>query len=69
MKKLRIIMYQKPLGIPISHRDTEEMAQFKPDFICFPEYFFVMHRRGNHGQTKHNQSPTKKENYDSFKIP
>ncbi len=56
MKKLRVILYQKPLGIPISKKDVNEMKEFKPHFVCFPEYFFVNQRLGNHGQTMHNQN-------------
>jgi len=53
--KVRVILYQKPLGITIPRRDIAEMREFKPHFICFPEYFFVNTRLGNHGQTRHNQ--------------
>lgn len=55
MKTARVILYQKPLGIPVTKSDMQEMAEFKPQFICFPEYFFVSRRLGNHGQTIHNQ--------------
>lgn len=55
MKTARVILYQKPLGIPVTKNDIEEMAEFKPQFVCFPEYFFVNRRLGNHGQTMHNQ--------------
>jgi len=60
MKKVKVILYQKPLGINIPGRDIDEMYDFGPDFICFPEYFFVNTRLGNHGQTEHNQRLQKK---------
>ena len=41
MKKIKIIMYQKSLGIPISKSEFKEMKEYSPHFICFPEYFFV----------------------------
>lgn len=52
---IKVILYQKPLGITISHQDSDEMRQFKPHFVCFPEYFFVNSNLGNHAQTPHNQ--------------
>lgn len=55
MKTVRVILYQKPLGIPVTKKDIREMAEFRPQFVCFPEYFFVSRRLGNHGQTPHNQ--------------
>jgi len=55
MASVRIILYQKPLGIRISRRDADEMRELRPHFVCFPEYFFVNKRLGNHGQTPHNQ--------------
>ncbi len=55
MKTVRVILYQKPLGIPLTKKDIQEMAEFKPQFVCFPEYFFVNRKLGNHGQTLHNQ--------------
>ncbi len=55
MKKVRVILYQKSLGIPLTKRDVAEMKRFRPHFVCFPEYFFVLRRLGNHGQTPHNQ--------------
>ena len=54
MDTIRIILYQKPLGITISRRDAEEMRCFAPHFICFPEYFFVNKKLGSHAQTPHN---------------
>jgi predicted amidohydrolase len=54
MQKLRIIIYQKPLGVSVSHYDAAVMRDFKPHFVCFPEYFFVNRRLGNHIQTTHN---------------
>ncbi len=54
MDTIRIILYQKPLGITVSRRDAAEMREFAPHFICFPEYFFVNKKLGNHAQTPHN---------------
>jgi predicted amidohydrolase len=54
MKK-NIIIYQKALGIEIPNRDIKEMKEFNPDFICFPEYFFVDQKIGNLDQTIENQ--------------
>jgi predicted amidohydrolase len=54
--KRRVILCQMPLGVLITHRDADEMRRFRPHFICFPEYFFVNQRLGNHGQTLHNQT-------------
>lgn len=56
MKQIRVILYQKPLGIPLTKRDIIEMKEYSPHFICFPEYFFVNQRLGNHGQSAHNQA-------------
>ena len=53
--KLRVILYQKPLGIPITHDDVDQIRRFKPHFICFPEYFFVNTNLGTQVQTPHNQ--------------
>jgi len=55
MKTIKVILYQKPLGIPVIKKDIEEMKEYNPQFVCFPEYFFVNRRLGNHGQTQHNQ--------------
>ena len=54
MKK-NIIIYQKSLGIEIPDVDIKEMKEFNPDFICFPEYFFVDQKIGNLDQTMENQ--------------
>lgn len=56
MKKVKIILYQKSLGIPITRADIKEMKEYSPHFVCFPEYFFVSRRLGNHGQSIHNQN-------------
>jgi len=53
--KIRVILYQKPLGIPVIHDDIDQMRDFKPHFICFPEYFFVNTNLGTRVQTPHNQ--------------
>ena len=55
MGTVRVILYQKSLGIPVTRHDITEMREFRPDFVCFPEYFFVNRRLGNHGQSIHNQ--------------
>ena len=55
IKNIRIILYQKSLGIPIIRSDIKAMHEFSPHFVCFPEYFFVNQRLGNHGQSMHNQ--------------
>ena len=55
IKNIRVILYQKSLGIPITRRDIKSMREFSPHFVCFPEYFFVNQRLGNHGQSIHNQ--------------
>ena len=55
MKKIKVILYQKPLGIEISEKDISVMKQFGPHFICFPEYFFVDQTLGNRNQTPENQ--------------
>jgi len=54
--KRRVILCQLPLGVPVTHADAEKMRRFAPHFVCFPEYFFVNQRLGNHGQTQHNQA-------------
>jgi len=55
IKDIRVILYQKSLGIPITRSDIKSMYEFSPHFVCFPEYFFVNQRLGNHGQSMHNQ--------------
>lgn len=56
MKQVRVILYQKSLGITIPRRDILEMKEFAPHFVCFPEYFFVNRRLGNTLQTPHNET-------------
>jgi predicted amidohydrolase len=53
--KIRIVICQKPLGVPITRSDTDQMRGYKPHFICFPEYFFVNTALGTQVQTCHNQ--------------
>lgn len=53
--KIRVVLYQKPLGVPIPRADVEEMRRFGPHFVCFPEYFFVNTRLGTRVQTPRNQ--------------
>lgn len=55
MKTIKIVLYQKPLGVMVSRPDVDELTEYNPDFICFPEYFFVNRFLGNHKQTPHNQ--------------
>jgi len=55
IKNIRVILYQKSLGISITRNDIKAMHEFSPHFVCFPEYFFVNQRLGNHGQSMHNQ--------------
>jgi predicted amidohydrolase len=55
MAETRIILAQKQLGVPVTRRDINDMRAFKPHFVCFPEYFYVNHRLGNHEQNAHNQ--------------
>jgi predicted amidohydrolase len=50
-----IVMYQYPLGSFITHHTVQNLQRIKPHFICFPEYFFVNKKLGNHVQTDHNQ--------------
>jgi predicted amidohydrolase len=52
---MRLILYQKPLGIPVTHGDVDQMRDFCPHFVCFPEYFFVNMNLGTRVQTPHNQ--------------
>jgi predicted amidohydrolase len=56
MKKIRVALCQKSLGIPVTRADVRALKDFRPHFVCFPEYFFVLRRLGNHGQTPHNQA-------------
>jgi len=51
-----IVMYQYPLGTHLTHEIVSKLKNIKPHFICFPEYFFVNKKLGNHVQTPHNQS-------------
>jgi predicted amidohydrolase len=56
MMKMRIVLLQKQLGVPLTKSDVNVMRDFHPHFICFPEYFFVNTGLGNHIQTVHNQN-------------
>lgn len=51
--KIRLALCQYPLGERVSRRDAGEIAAFRPRFVCFPEYFFVSKRLGNHATTPH----------------
>lgn len=53
---VKIVMYQYPLGSFINHSTVRQLRSIKPHFICFPEYFFVNKRLGNHAQTPRNQA-------------
>ncbi len=55
MKKLRIVLYQKQLGTPVTRNDANEIREFRPHFVCFPEFFFVNPRHESLTQTEHNQ--------------
>ena len=55
METLRLILFQHPLGERVSRRQMDEMRDFAPHYVCFPEYYFANRRLGNHVQTKHNQ--------------
>jgi predicted amidohydrolase len=55
MKKIRIILFQNPLGERVTKTQLNEMAKFQPHFVCFPEYYFANKRLGNHVQTQQNQ--------------
>jgi predicted amidohydrolase len=55
MKKIRVILYQKPLGIKIPEQDIDEIGKFSPHFVCFPEYFFIDPTADDHEQTYENQ--------------
>ncbi len=54
MPPVRIVLCQLPLGITLAHEDADSIRAFSPHFVCFPEYFFVNRRLGNHVQTPHN---------------
>jgi omega-amidase len=54
MPAVRIVLCQLPLGITLSHENAHFIRAFRPHFVCFPEYFFVNRRLGNHVQTAHN---------------
>lgn len=54
MSSLRVTLCQLPLGEPITRSIAARLRDDRPHFVCFPEYFFVNKRLGNHGQTPHN---------------
>jgi len=56
MESVRIVLCQMPLGERLTRRQAASIRGFGPHFMCFPEYFFVNRRLGNHGQTAHNQA-------------
>jgi len=56
VKKIKVILFQKSLGIPVTRADIREIKEYSPHFVCFPEYFFVNQRLGNHGQSILNQN-------------
>ncbi|MCX7678103.1 MAG: carbon-nitrogen hydrolase family protein [Spirochaetes bacterium] len=55
MYSFRIILFQHSLGERVSKAQIDEMADFKPHFVCFPEYYFTNKKLGNHKQTIENQ--------------
>ncbi|MCU0844709.1 MAG: carbon-nitrogen hydrolase family protein [Spirochaetes bacterium] len=56
METVRIVLCQMPLGERLTRREAAQVRAFRPQFMCFPEYFFVNKRLGNHVQTPHNQA-------------
>lgn len=56
MKKIRVILCQKQLGVPVTRKEISSMKDFAPHFVCFPEYFFVNRNLGTLAQSAHNQS-------------
>ncbi|HSV97442.1 MAG TPA: carbon-nitrogen hydrolase family protein [Spirochaetota bacterium] len=56
METVRIVLCQMPLGERLTHLEAAPIRAFGPHFMCFPEYFFVNKRLGNHVQTAHNQA-------------
>ena len=54
--KVRVVLCQKQLGVPVTHDEADTMRRFKPHFVCFPEYFFVNTNLGTQVQTPHNQA-------------
>ena len=55
MKKIKVILYQKKLAKNIPDEDIQEMKEFSPHFICFPEYFFTSKKIETLKQTPENQ--------------
>ncbi len=60
MTQIRVILYQKPLGVPVTHSDADEIREYRPHFVCFPEFFFTSTRMPSLTQTLHNQALQKK---------
>jgi len=56
MKKIRVILFQHGLGERVTRRQAEEMLEYRPHFVCFPEYYFASRPLGNHVQTPRNQA-------------
>lgn len=54
MKKIRIALVQKKLGTPVTRHTADQLKNFKPHFVCFPEYFFVNKKSDHLSQTLHN---------------
>ena len=54
MKKIKIALVQKKLGMPVTKSDAIELKKSQPHFICFPEYFFINKKFEQHKQTIHN---------------
>ncbi|MBN2402559.1 MAG: carbon-nitrogen hydrolase family protein [Spirochaetes bacterium] len=54
MKKFKVALMQKKLGTAIRRADADKLREFRPHFICFPEYFFTNKRLDTKNQTAHN---------------
>jgi predicted amidohydrolase len=53
-RTIRVVLCQKKLGEPVTRNERLRIKDFRPDFVCFPEYFFVNKNLGSHSQTPHN---------------
>ncbi len=52
--KIKTVLIQKPHDSTITHRDADDIRNYGPHFVCFPEYFFTNNSLGHHVQTLHN---------------
>lgn len=55
MKNIKVVLYQKQLAENIPEEDINEMIEYAPHFICFPEYFFTSKNIETLKQTPENQ--------------